>query len=104
MPENSYVNDIALSKYNSIELEDGSIISKPNDIDRIDMCLKHLSYLEKEKTAKVAVLEIRNHISWYLRGLDNSLEIKNKIFKETDISVIIDILNEYRNYILEREI
>ena len=84
-------------------LENGKIIDKPNSLEKIDMCLKHLSYLEKDKSAKVAVLEIRNHVAWYLRGIDGSKEIKNKIFKETDINAIISILNEYKSYIQSLE-
>ena len=83
-------------------LENNMIIDKPSNIDKIDMVLKHLDNLKENRTSKVAVLEIRNHIAWYLKGLDKSLEIKNKIFKETDIFAIIEILNEYRNYFLEK--
>ena len=83
-------------------LEDNIVLSKPSPIDRIDMALKHLDNLRNYRNTKVAVLEIRNHIAWYLKGLDNSLEIKNKIFKETDIFAIIEILNDYRDYLLEK--
>jgi len=84
-------------------LENDEIISKPSYLDRIDMCLKHLDNLRKLKSEKTAVLEIRNHIAWYLRSIPGGKEIKNKIFKETDISVIIDILNEYKSYICRLE-
>ena len=84
-------------------LDESLVLEKPNGIDKIDMALKHLNNLSVDRTSKVAVVEIRNHIAWYLKGLDNSLEIKNKIFKETDIFAIIEILNDYRNYILEKE-
>lgn len=84
-------------------LEDGIILDKPSNIEKIDMCLEHLSNLNNLKCEKLAVLEIRNHIAWYLKGLPNSNEIKNKIFLQKDISVIIDILNEYKKYISELE-
>ena len=83
-------------------LEDGNIISKPSSIDKVDMALIHLNNLKDNRSSKVAVLEIRNHIAWYLKGLDKSLEIKNKIFKETDIFAIIEILNDYKRYLLEK--
>ena len=83
-------------------LEDNLIIDKPSSIDKIDMALNHLNNLKDNRTSKVAVLEIRNHISWYLKGLDKSLEIKNKIFKETDISAIIEILNDYKDYFIKK--
>jgi len=80
-------------------LEEGIILDKPTPIMRIDMCLKHLNNLYELKNEKLAVLEIRNHIAWYLKGLKNSNEIKNKIFLETHISDIIEILNNYREFI-----
>ena len=80
-------------------LEDNIILPDPTPIERIDMCLEHLHNLYELKDEKLAVLEIRNHIAWYLKGLPNSNEIKNKIFLQKNISAIIEILNEYRKYI-----
>ena len=84
-------------------LEDNVILPDPTPIERIDMCLEHLHNLYELKDEKLAVLEIRNHIAWYLKGLPNSNEIKNKIFLQKNISVIIEILNEYRKYIEDLE-
>ncbi len=84
-------------------LDNGSILDKPSNVDRIDMALKHLKLLEKYKTEKTAVLEIRNHIAWYLRGVPGGKEIKNKIFKLTDINAIISVLIEYKKEILNME-
>ena len=84
-------------------LEDNVILPDPTSIERIDMCLEHLHNLYELKDEKLAVLEIRNHIAWYLKGLPNSNEIKNKIFLQKNISVIIEILNEYRKYIEDLE-
>ncbi|MBQ2639592.1 MAG: tRNA dihydrouridine synthase DusB [Bacilli bacterium] len=64
--------------------------------ERIDMIFKHLDYLRKLKSEKVACLEIRNHIGWYLKGIKNSNIIKNKIYETTNIHDIICILNELR--------
>ncbi len=77
-------------------LEDGVIPVVPTSIEKIDMCLKHLSYLREIKDEKVAVLEIRNHIAWYLKGLKGSNEIKNKIFITKNINDIIKILEDYK--------
>ena len=74
-----------ISKY----LEDGTVIEKPSPIDRINMCLKHIEYLSEIKIEKLVCLEIRNHIAWYLKGLKNSNEIKNKVYLTTNINDII---------------
>ena len=85
-------------------IENDKIIDKPSDIERIDMCLKHLRYLKEIKIEKVAVLEIRNHIAWYLKGLKDSNEIKNKIYLTKDINVIENILNEYKEKMMEENL
>lgn len=84
-------------------LEEGIEIEKPNSFDKIDMCLKHLDNLCRLKNEKLAVLEIRTHIAYYLKGLPNSNEIKNKVFLQQNISDIINILNEYKDYIKNLE-
>ena len=80
-------------------LETGVVLDKPTFEEKIDMCLKHLNNLKELKNEHLAVLEIRTHIAWYLKGLKNSTEIKNKIFKVNNISDIINILEEYKEYL-----
>lgn len=82
-------------------LEDGTILEKPKDIEKIDMCLKHISYLEKIKPEKLVCLEIRNHIAWYLKGIKNANIVKNKIFQTTKICDIITILNNFKEELNE---
>lgn len=77
-------------------LDNKATPKQPTKIEKIDMCLKHLDLLTKTKSEKIARLEIRNHIAWYLKGLKNSNEIKNKIYKCEDIHGIILILNAYK--------
>ena len=84
-------------------IENGNIIPKPTDLEKIDMCIKHLKYLKEIKIDKVAVLEIRNHVAWYLKGLKGANEIKNRIYMTKDINEIEKILNEYRIKIEEEE-
>ena len=64
--------------------------------DRVDMCLKHLSYLEKLKNEKLACLEIRNHIGWYFKGIKSANELKNKVYQTTSIRDIILLLSEFK--------
>ena len=82
-------------------IENGNEVNKPTNNEKIDMVLKHLNYLLEIKPTKVVVLEIRNHISWYLKGLPNANEIKNKIFLTKDINDIINIIKEYKDSLEE---
>ena len=82
-------------------LETNKIPKKISEIEKISMCLKHLEYLQEIKEEKVAVLEIRNHIAWYLKGLEGANEIKNKVYQTKKINDIILILSEYKNHFEE---
>ena len=63
--------------------------------EKIDMCIKHLNYLLEFKPEKVAVLEMRSYIAWYLKGVEGAREIKNELFKAQTKDEIINILNEF---------
>ncbi len=75
--------------------KDGSIIEKPTCEEKIEMCLKHLDYLLKIKNEKVAILEMRSHIAWYLKGIPNNNLIKDEIFKSNTVEEMEKILNNY---------
>lgn len=75
--------------------EKGVVLNKPTYEEKIEMCLKHLNYLLKIKNEKIAVLEMRSHISWYLKGLPNNILVKEQIFKVTTVDEIKKILNFY---------
>lgn len=76
-------------------LENGSIISKPSYVDRILMCLKHFDYLLEFKCEKVAVLEMRSQILWYLKGFSGISEVKESIFRTKDAEEVKKILYNY---------
>ena len=77
------------------------IIQPPTALDKVEMSIKHLNNLIKYKPEKTAVLEMRNHIAWYIKGLPGSTEIKNKLYKETKVNDIINLLQDYKTKILE---
>ena len=82
---------------NTVNLLDGDKkIIEVSDIDKIDMILKHLEYLKEIKPDKQCALEIRTHISWYLKGIKGANDVKNKIFKYNKVADITNLLNEYK--------
>ena len=81
---------------NSINYLNGEELISVSLNDRVDMCLKHLDYLMKLKSEKIACLEIRNHISWYFKGIKGANELKNKVYQTSSIRDIISLLNEFK--------
>lgn len=71
---------------------------KPKKItlkEKIEMIKKHLDYLIKYKPERVAVLEMRMHISKYLKGENGIAGINVLINKATTKDEIINILDEF---------
>lgn len=81
---------------NIVNYLDGKDVIDVSIVDRIDMCLKHLKLLDSLKNEKLACLEIRNHISWYFKGIKGANELKNKVYQTTNIHDIILLLNEFK--------
>ena len=81
---------------NTINYLNGTDLISVSINDKIDMCLKHLEYLQELKNEKLAVLEIRNHISWYFKGISGTNDLKNSIFKCKTVKEIKDILFSFK--------
>ncbi|MDD5888246.1 MAG: tRNA dihydrouridine synthase DusB [bacterium] len=88
---------------NSINYLNGEKLVDVSNVDKIDMCLKHLSYLQELKNDKLACLEIRNHIGWYLKGINGANEVKNNIYKTTNIYDIIVLLKNFKEELLNEK-
>ncbi len=63
--------------------------------DRINMCLKHFGYLLEIKPDKVALLEMRTHAAWYLKGVPNGNILKNKINEIKSKEEFLDLMHNY---------
>lgn len=74
-------------------LNDGSVLSKPSLNERINMIKKHYSLLKKYSSEKHALLEIRTHALWYLRGFSGVKQYKNMITNCKTEKEFFDILN-----------
>ena len=81
---------------NTINYLDGKTTREISIDEKVDMCLKHLEMLKELKDEKKACLEIRNHISWYFKGIKSVNELKKKIYQTTNIHDIILLLNEFK--------
>ena len=84
-------------------LEGKEVPEPPTIQDKINMIEKHLNLLAELKDEHHAVLEIRNHISWYLKGIKGANEVKNKIFQMKRLYDILHILEEFKEELDEKE-
>ncbi|MDR2295390.1 MAG: tRNA dihydrouridine synthase DusB [Clostridiales Family XIII bacterium] len=64
----------------ALALYRGAPVPAPPDVGaRIDMILRHLDMLIAEKGERTAVLEMRKHAAWYLKGVRASAGLRGRL-------------------------
>ena len=64
------------------------------------MIRTHFNLLKEDKNPKVALLEIRTHALYYLKGMPESKIYKEKICKAKTETEFLNILAEYEQKVL----
>ena len=73
----------------------GIMVDKPSVEEKINMCFYHLERLLEVKPERVAILEMRSFVSWYIKGLPNAVAFKNELFKVKTKENLVNLLNNY---------
>ncbi|MBR2703974.1 MAG: tRNA dihydrouridine synthase DusB [Clostridia bacterium] len=67
--------------------------------EKLDIILEHLNYMLEDKPERVAVVEMRKHISWYIKNTKDASKVRDYINQITDKDELIKTLTEYFNSI-----
>lgn len=82
-------------------LQDGTLPKPVSYRERMAMLKRHFQLLVDDKNEKVALLEIRMHALWYIKGMPNCAKIKNELCgsqsKEEFFEIIDNYLKELEN-------
>lgn len=69
----------------------------PPTIDEIlDVALYHLKEECKFREERVAVLQMRKHLSWYFKGIPGGAKMRNAIFNANSYAEVAQIIENYR--------
>lgn len=74
---------------------DGIIPNKASNKEIFDTILLHHQLLVDLKGSHLAMLEMRSHVGWYIKGMPKSARIKDLCNKQTDFNEVIKILKEF---------
>lgn len=74
---------------------DNQIIEKPQNSEILEMIRRHHQLLLELKGGKLAMLEMRGHVAWYLKGKPGSAKIKDLCNKQTSFEEVLTILEAY---------
>ena len=70
----------------------GSVTYFPTNREKIMQALRHAEMLCADKGEKRGMMEARKHIAWYVKGIPQNAELKNKVFKTTALSEVVELL------------
>ena len=84
-------------------LESGSVPKPVSNQEKIEMMKRHFELLKQDKNEKVALLEIRSNILFYLKGMPGNKEMKTRICEAKSEEDIYSLLNQYLVYLEQRE-
>lgn len=76
-------------------LEKGKEPEEVSVEEKINMIKYHIELLRKTKCDKLALLEIRSHASWYLKGIKNSSKLRTDICKAKNIEELLNLIEEF---------
>ncbi len=76
-------------------LENGKLPTEVSNKEKIAMMREHYNLLKNDKNEKVATMEMRTHILYYLKGMPNSKEMKNRVCMTKNSEELLNVLSEY---------
>lgn len=76
-------------------IDNGILIDKPTRKDIYDMIITHYNLLKELKGIHLATLEMRSHVSYYIKGLPGASKVKDLCNKETDFNKVLELLSKY---------
>jgi tRNA-dihydrouridine synthase B len=74
-------------------LKDGTQIDRPSDLEIRDMMVRHLDSLIAMKGEHIALLEMRSHGPWYLKGMDHASSLRkvlSRTSRRDDFVIAVD--------------
>jgi len=75
--------------------DEDKIIDRPDNKEIYDTILWHHQLLLDLKGSHLALLEMRSHVAWYIKGMPGSAKIKDLCNRQTNFEDVSKILKEY---------
>lgn len=75
--------------------ENNIILPHADNQEIFDTIVHHYNLLLELKGEHLAMLEMRSHVSWYIKGRPGSAKIKDFCNKQTDFNIVIETLRKY---------
>ena len=81
----------------------GEHIPDPTISERIAVAVDHMDRLIDLKGDRVALMEMRSHMAWYMKGLPGASKVKKELVMSASREQTIDLLKQFEAYVLEKQ-
>lgn len=75
-------------------IENGKRIDRPKKNEKKEMMIRHINDAIKFKGEFTAISELRHHLSWYTKGMENSSEFRFKLNSMNNKKELIELINK----------
>jgi len=76
-------------------LKDGTILNRPSHEEIRDMMVSHLDSLVELKGEHIAVLEMRSHGPWYLKGIEHATQLRKQLSQSKTRNEFVNLVNAF---------
>ena len=80
----------------------GEHIPDPTLSERIVLATEHMDRLIELKGERVAMMEMRSHMAWYMKGLPGAATVKREIVQMETRDEMSQLLAKYEDYLIEK--
>ena len=78
----------------------GENIFDPTVSERIALATAHMDRLIELKGERIAMMEMRNHMAWYIKGLPGAATVKREIVQMDNRAGMVELLAKYEDYLI----
>jgi tRNA-dihydrouridine synthase B len=76
-------------------LKDGTILERPSHEEIREMMVSHLDSLVELKGEHIAVLEMRSHGPWYLKGIEHATTLRKQLAQAKTRNEFVNLVNAF---------
>ena len=82
----------------------GEHIPDPTVNDRITLATNHMDRLIELRGERVAMMEMRSHMAWYMKGLPGAATVKREIVQMETRNGMVALLTKYEDYLIKKAV
>lgn len=80
-------------------LETGTYQKVISDEEKLDHIVNHMNRLVELKGEKIALLEMRSHAAWYVKGMRGATFVKREMSQVSSRDELLKLVEEYREFL-----